>query len=236
MTNFIAVDDGKKFLQIIEKSARRAAAYENVKFQISLFEEYDDSFWNLVNSSHVGTNIYIFDIETPKANGLDVLRKIRKRDKEGMVILISSYENTYTTRIVKDTLNIFTFVSKKDKFQQELYEKICLAIEYVHEHHYLEFQDSNKKYRLRKKEIVYIKAELRKAKIYLEDGKVYEVHKPLCYLIGKLGSNFVYSHRSCIVNSKLIETIDKSKRIIIFKNGIETDYVSKDFLKFYSIV
>lgn len=236
MINFIGVDDDKNFLKIIEKEVSRAAKYKDIKFNIVLFSEYDQHFKEYISSPHIGRNIYIFDIETPQADGIEVLRHIRKQDKESIAILISGFEETYATRIIKDTLNVFTFVSKKDSFSKEIFNKVGLAIEYANEACYLEFQDSYKKYLLKKDEIVYITAELRRSKIYLSNGKTVYVHKTLRFLLEKLGSSFIYSHRSCIVNSKMVETIDKSKRLIYFKNGMQTDYVSRNFLKYYNMI
>lgn len=236
MINFIAVDDDKGFLKIIEKVITQAAKEKQIKFTVSQFGEYNEKFTEEMNRPHIGRNIYIFDIETPLANGLEILRMIRKTDKDSIAILISGFEETYTTRIIQDTLNVFTFVSKKDLFKEELMKKVKLAIEYVSGDLYLEFQDSYKKHMLRKDEIIYITAELRTAKIYLANGKVILVKKTLKFLKDHLSKEFVYSHRSCIVNSKLIQSIDKSNRVITFTNGMSTDYVSKNFLKLYSMV
>lgn len=236
MINFIAVDNDKKILKIIEDGVAIACQFKRIKFKVSLFEEYDNDFYTEIQKPCVGNKVYIFDIETPHANGQEVLRNIRKKDKDSIAILISGFEETYATRIIKDTLNVLTFISKKDQFKDEIIHKVCTAIEYVKEDCYLEFQDSYKEYRLRKDEIIYIKAELRKAKICMKYGEPIYVGKTLRFFEEELGSNFIYSHRSCIVNSKMIQTIDKSKKIIIFKNGMTTDYLSKNFLKFYNMV
>lgn len=236
MINFIAVDNEKRFLKIIEKEITRACKVNKVKCNTFLFEEYDALFWETVNAPRVGKIMYIFDIETPKENGLNILRRIRKTDNESIAILISGFEKTYSTQIIRDTLNIYTFVSKKGDMKNELFTKLSSAIKYSHEDQYLEFQDSYKKYLLKKDDIVFINAELRKTKINLTDGKSFYVNKTLRYFEERLGKKFVYSHRSCIVNSSLIQTIDQSNRIIYFNNGMKTDYMSSKFLKFYSQV
>ena len=85
MINFIIVDDNKKFLEIMVNVVTKVMMKNKFVYKTYSFDEYDDRFFSVMNSD-LSNRIYILDIETREASGIDIARKIRKRDVDSIII------------------------------------------------------------------------------------------------------------------------------------------------------
>ena len=47
----------------------------------------------------------------------------------------------------------------------------------------------------------------------------------------KLKGNFMYTHKSCIINMDNVKTIDIKNKVIVFSNNTKTDLLSRKYLK-----
>ena len=87
MINFIVVDDIAKFVDIVSNVITKVMMKNKFMYKTHCFNEYDDSFFDVMNSN-LSNKIYILDIETKEASGIDVARKIRKFDVDSIIIFV----------------------------------------------------------------------------------------------------------------------------------------------------
>lgn len=80
-------------------------------------------------------------------------------------------------------------------------------------------------------EVAYIKYENRHAVFYMDDNRHYEIPKTLEEIKSMLSSEFMYCHRSCIVNTNLVTVITKKERQLLLRNGTVITDVSLAYLK-----
>ena len=71
---------------------------------------------------------------------------------------------------------------------------------------------------------------IRKTKI-ITYNEIYETIATLKQIKEKLKGNFVYSHRSCIINLNNVKSIDYKNKIITFKNNTNIDLLSRNYIK-----
>lgn len=70
----------------------------------------------------------------------------------------------------------------------------------------------------------------RKSKIITLYSK-YETSESLKGIKEKLKGNFMYTHKSCIINMDNVKTIDIKNKVIVFSNNTKTDLLSRKYLK-----
>ena len=88
MINFIVIDDVKKFSEMIIDIITKVMMKNKFMYKTYSFDEYDDKFFEVMNSS-LSNKIYIMDIETKNASGIDIARKIRKFDVDSIIIFVT---------------------------------------------------------------------------------------------------------------------------------------------------
>ncbi len=234
MINFIAVDDNNKFLEIIVNTITKVMMKNKFIYKTHSFSEYDEKFFKLMNSN-LPNKIYIMDIETRQASGIDVARKIRKNDVDS-IIIFATVHNEAGLILLKDDLMFLNFICKFDDFENKLRKSINKALEFINHRPSIKFSDSGSLYNILIKDILYICKEDndRKCTINTSYSK-YKVNLTLKEL-NKLCNNCLrQSHRSCFVNMDRVRTIDKHKNIIEFDNGEKINMLSSLYKKELSI-
>ena len=227
MLEFVICDDEAKILNGVVKIIKEAMQKHNYLYNIITFEDYDAKFENYLNNNRKSV-IYILDIEMPSESGISVARRIRNTDKNSIVIILTSHHET-ADEIYKGRLNILTFISKRDRCEENLMLSIDEAIEYLKDgNDLLLFQELGNDYAIPYKDILYIKKDGRKTliKTVLSD---YEVYISLDKLKSLLPANFKQSHRACIINMNRVSKISYTKRMIYFDNNTSIDYIGDKY-------
>lgn len=229
MINFIVVDDQKFFVESIINIIDQTMINNKLEYKTHTYNDYDSAFFQIVNEQ-IDNKIYILDIQTPSRNGNEVAREIRKTDLKSKIIFITAYEEVYGMDILKATYEISNFISKQDDYQNILKEAILNIIKIFQETDYLQFDCSTYKMIVAIDDINYIATnKISKKSIVVAKIKSFEINSPLNSLLEKLNDNFVYSHKSCIVNKKNITFIDKTKSMIYFNNNTCCDLLSRKY-------
>ena len=91
MINFIVVDDFKEMTKKVELIINKIMMNNKVDYKIHIFEDYNKDFKNIMNEP-LTNKIYLLDIETKSASGIDVARVIRKTDLDSVIIFITAHE------------------------------------------------------------------------------------------------------------------------------------------------
>lgn len=230
MINFIIVDDNKKFLEIMVDVVTKVMMKNKFMYKTHTFSEYDNDFFNVMNSD-IPNKIYILDIETREASGIDVARKIRKHDIDS-IIIFATVHNEAGLVLLKDDLMFLTFLCKFDDFENNLYSSICKALEFTHHKLSIRFNDRGTFYNIPVCDILYVTKESTDRKSTIKTSYTsYRVNLTLKEIYDLCGNNLVQTHRSCFVNMDNVRVFDRKNNSIEFDNGDVIDLVSNKYKK-----
>lgn len=225
MIRFVIVEDNllhmKKTKDIIIKYMMR----NNYDFDIKEYSKIDNSFNSVINDDN--NYIYILDFELGDTNAIEVARKIRKTDWVSPIIVFS-VNGGMAFETFKQRLQILDFVSKQYEAEKNLFELFDLCFKQLNVHTCLKYRVGKVDYSLDFKKILYIYKDSveRKCIVVTETGE-HKVPMSLVNIKLLLPDYFRFSHKSCIINTERIETIDWCKRIVTFNNGFKCDILSK---------
>jgi len=182
-------------------------------------------------SINKSNKIYILDIETKSASGIDIARQIRKNDVESVIIFITAHEELGSV-IIKENLLVLTFICKFDDFDNKLFNAIDNALEIVGNKKIIRFNDYNSIYTIPIKDILYITRDsIERKSIIKTEYASYKVTKSLIELKEISNGELVQTHKSCMVNMKRVLKIDKTRKVITFDNGDTIDLLSDNYKK-----
>lgn len=234
MINFIVVDDNKKFLEIIVEVITKVMMKNKFVYKTHSFSEYDDNFMEIMNSS-ISNKIYIMDIETKEASGIDIARKIRKHDIDS-IIIFATVHNEAGLVLLQDDLMFLTFLSKFDDFENKLYNSISKALEFMHHRTSIKFNDRGTIYTIPLNDILYVTKESGDRKCIIKTCDTeYRVNLTFKEIIDLCEDKLVQTHRSCFVNIDRVRVIDKHNSIIEFDDGKTIDMLSSMYKKGLSV-
>ncbi|MBP3920182.1 MAG: LytTR family transcriptional regulator DNA-binding domain-containing protein [Bacilli bacterium] len=234
MINFIVVDDNKKFLDIIFGVITKVMMKNKFVYKTYLFNEYDNDFIDVMNKP-LSNKIYIMDIETPLSSGIDMARKIRRKDIDSIIIFVTVH-NEAGLILLKDDLMFLTFICKFDDFENKLETSISKALEYTHHRAIIKFTDRGTIYTIPLHDILYVTKETNDRKCIIKTANnEYRVGLSLKEIVNLCGKNLVQTHRSCYVNRSRIVVVDRKNKKIEFDDGSTCDLLSSMYKKGLSV-
>ena len=230
MINFVVVDDYKEITDNIEKIISKIMMNNKLEYKIHIFNDYDSKFRKFIQEPMVN-RIYLLDIETKSASGIDIARIIRKNDLDSIIIFITAHEEL-ASNIVRDQLMVLTFICKFDDFEKRVKEAIVNSLSYIGKKSAIRFVDSNAVYIIPIKDILYVTHDSVERKCIIKtDTVTYKIGKSLTEIKEMSMGTLAQSHRACLVNENRIIKIDKKNKVILFDNGDSIDLVSDNYKK-----
>ncbi|MBE6149346.1 MAG: response regulator [Firmicutes bacterium] len=230
MINFIVVDDNVKVAKNVENIINKIMMKQRLEYKINIYDDYDPNFKKIMNINK-SNKIYILDIETKSASGIDIARQIRKKDVESVIIFITAHEELGSV-IIKENLLVLTFICKFDDFDNKLFNAINNALEIIGNKKTIRFNDYNSIYTIPLKDILYVTRDsIERKTIIKTEYANYKVMKSLTELKNISDGELIQTHKSCIVNMKRVLKIDKTRKIITFDNGDSIDLLSDNYKK-----
>lgn len=160
-------------------------------------------------------HLYIFDIEMPDINGLELAKRIREIDVKALFIFLTGH-----TQYVMNVFEVVTFDYISKPISPAKLEKVLLKVI-----RYLDMVRKEFVFYFRKKQfciwcedIIYIKKKGRQAIIYT-DTEMYKTNMTTEELWKQLDKNvFAQIHISHIINLKYIKEIGRDE--VILNNGV----------------
>lgn len=230
MLNVIICDDNKNDRKNIVEIVNDFMKRKNIENQNYIFNDYDNKFYNLMNKN-IPFKIYLLDIETPSSSGIDVARKIRKKDVDSVIIFLTGHEELGPV-ILKNDLMFLSFINKFDDLKNRLNKSLSKALELLKTRKIIHINDRNITYTIDAKDILYItKDSYERRTVIKTDYNVIKVNKSLTEIIEMLDDRFIQTHRACFINNERRVKIDKTEKIITFDNGDTIDLLSEKFKK-----
>ena len=230
MINFIVVDDIKKYSDIVCDIITKVMMKNKFMYKTYSFNEYNDEFFSVMNSS-LSNKIYIMDIETKNASGIDIARKIRKFDVDSIIIFVTVY-NEAGMVLLQDDLMFLSFLSKFDDFENKLSGSINKALEFINHRICINFNDKGSIYNIPVSDILYVTKESNSRKSIIKTiNSSYVVNLTLSEIVSLCGDYLIQTHRSCFINKDRVRVINKRDGIIEFDNGDTIDLLSSSYKK-----
>lgn len=230
MINFIVCDDERLITEGVKNIITKIMFKNNIDYKIHIFNSYDEKF-NKIVASNIENKIYILDIEVGNKSGLNIASKIRNRDWNSVIVILTSH---YELEVLayKSRILILDFISKFDLYENKMEDTINLCVNKIIQNDKLIIKVNRKIEQIDFSKILYIMYDgnTRKTIIYTDDDE-YETNKTLKDIKIHLKGNFIYTHRACIVNMNNVKTIDKKEKIITFINDDTIDLLSRNYLK-----
>lgn len=170
-------------------------------------------------------DIVIMDIDLPDGNGIKLSKKINIYSPHTVIIYMTSYEEYVSD--VYDTNHIY-FVLKKN-YQKYLPHALSLAYEALNKERRasLKIFWNKEEYNILLKDIFYMERKLRTTFI-VTPTHTYSTSEKLEDLLERLGETFAMSHRSFIVNLKMVQSITKKSALLV--NGTSIP-ISRSYYK-----
>lgn len=230
MVNVIICDDNDKdranVLEVVDSFMKK----NKIDYKTHCYNDYNKKFYDIIDSK-VPYKIYLLDIETPSASGIDIARKIRTKDVDSVICFLTVHEELGSV-ILKNDLMFLSFINKFDNMKTRLNNSLKKALELLKHKRVIKFTDRNIVYTINIDDILYLTKESYERKTVIKtDYTEFKVSKTLTELVAMLDDRFVQTHRSCFINEDRKVSIDRANRIILFDNGETTDLLSDRYRK-----
>jgi len=230
MVNVIICDDNDKDRKNITTIVNNFMTKNKIEYKSYIYNDYNDKF-NEIIESKIPFKIYLLDIETPSASGIDIAREIRRKDVDSVIIFLTVHEELGNV-ILKNDLMFLSFINKFDNLNSRLNNSLKKALNLLKNKRLIKFTDRNTIYTIDINSILYLTKESFERKTIIKtDYAEFKVNNTLTELIDMLDDRFVQTHRSCYINNDRKVKIDKTNRIIVFDNGESTDLLSDKYKK-----
>ena len=230
MINFIICDDIEKDCEMIKNTVIKYMMKNKLEYKTHVFNDYDENFIKIVEKK-LPFKIYILDIETPTRSGIDVARIIRHKDVNSIIIFLTGHQELDRV-VMKNDFLFLSFINKFDNCEKRLLNAIERALKIYNIRKIIRFKDSGIIYSIPIEDILYITRDSIDRKcIIVTDYNEFRVGKNLNEIEKMLNQDFIKTHRACLMNRKRVASFNKSKRIVIFDNGMKSDLISTRFDK-----
>ncbi len=228
MINFIICDDDIKFRDKVIHFVNCYMMKNKIEYKTHIFDDYDSSFMRIVEKK-MSFKIYILDIETPTHSGIDVARIIRKNDVDSVLIFLTGHHELSNV-VLKNDFLFLSFINKFDDCEGRLNKSLDRAFQTLKVKNIIRFKDGGVVYTIPQSDILYVTRDSIERKcIIVTDYGEFMISKNLNEIEELLDDDFVKTHRACIMNSKRIRSVSKSKKEVLFDNGMKSNLISTRF-------
>ena len=108
--NFIICDDNEKIRNHVVQMVDKIMMKNKLDYKTYVFDDFNEHFYDVVNEE-MANKVYILDIETPSASGIDVARDIRENDIDSIIIFLTGH-NELGSELLHDEIMFLTFIPK----------------------------------------------------------------------------------------------------------------------------
>lgn len=124
MLNIAVCDDSRTDVEMLESAFDKLAQYQ---FSYKVYFTAKELLKHVIDDGEM-YHLYIFDIEMPEMNGLQLAKEIRKIDAKALFVFLTGY-----TQYVMDVFEVITFDYISKPITVEKLESVLLkAMQYLH--------------------------------------------------------------------------------------------------------
>lgn len=229
MIDIVVCDDDNGCRKAVISIVKKFTKENKIDYNLYEFNDYNKDFIKII--SRKSKKIYIMDIETPSNSGVEIARIIRSKDVESIIIFVTGHEE-FSKLVLKRNIMCLSFINKFENLHNDLTIALKDAVEYLETNKIIKIIDSGVTYNLKLNSILYITKDSADRKVIVMcENTEHKLKLTLLELKDMLGDSFVQTHRSCYVNLKRVEVIDRKNKTITFDNGITTDLLTDRYSK-----
>lgn len=229
MINFVILEDNPRHMEVTENLIIKYMMKNDYEFKIFKFEKENKEFYKLIDDDK--NYIYVLDFELEDSTAIDVARRIRKVDWISPIIIFT-VNGGMAYETFKQRLQILDFVNKQYEAEKNMFELFDICFEQLKVRKTFKYKIGKIDYSINYDKILYIyKETIERKSIIVTDKNEYKLPMSLGEIKERLPKEFIYSHRSCIVNTSRVEAYNWNKKEIVFDNGTTTDLLSKTHKK-----
>lgn len=230
MINIIICDDNERDRNKISKSISEYLKTRKFEFKLHLFDDYNNRFLKIIDDK-MPSKIYVLDIETPSASGIDIARRIRTKDVDSILIFLTGHEELGNI-ILKNNLMFLSFINKFDNVDNRVKDALNLSLDLLKKRRTILIKDRDATYTIDIKDILYITTDSYERKTVIKtDYSEIKVSKTLNEVYNMLDERFIQTHRCCYINNDRKVKVDISNRNITFDCGETIDLLSDTYKK-----
>lgn len=226
MLNIIVYEDNEIFMKKNVDAINKAMVSCDVDYRIHKFSSYSKGLDEFIHNDKI-KKIYILDVEMNGTSGLELAARIREDDWDSIIIIATAYDK-YHNDVFYTRLMVLDFICKYNGYEARLKEDIVAASKITYKQKTFVFSYNHNVYRIPYSHICFIEKEpiIKRCIIHTINNNFYIV-KSINWLSENLGSDFLKTHQSCVVNLSNIKKIDCSTNTITFRNGDSTNLLSE---------
>lgn len=230
MINFVVLEDNPHHRKKTKDIIFNYMMKNKYEFDILFFERETATFIELVEN-HDSNYIYILDFELPNTTAIDVARRIRKKDWTSPIIVFT-VNGGMAFDTFKQRLQILDFVNKQFEAEKNLHELFDICLRQLDIRENFKYKIGKVDYSIAFDKILYIyKDTVERKSVIVTDKNEYKISLNLIKVKELLNSDFIFTHKACIVNSKRVDAYVWSEGKVIFDNGKEAPFLSKTHKK-----
>lgn len=230
MINIIICDDNSNDREKVVNIVSNFMKIKKIEYKNYVFDDYNKKFNNIINFK-LPSKIYLLDIETPSASGIDIARRIRKNDVDSVIIFLTGHEELGNI-ILKNDLMFLSFINKFDDFENRLNNALSKSLDLLKKRKTIRISDRNITYTIDLDDILYItKDSYERRTVIKTDYNEIKVNHSLTEIVKMLDDRFIQTHRACYINDTRKIMVDKTDKIITFDNGDTIDLLSDKYKK-----
>lgn len=230
MINVIICDDNKRDKNKVAEIVSKFMDRKKLEYKNYLFDDYDIKFDNIINQK-LPSKIYLLDIETPSASGIDIARKIRKTDVDCVIIFLTGHEELGNI-VLKNDIMFLSFINKFDDFENRLNNSLNKALVLLKTKRVIRIEDRGVSYTIEINDILYVtKDSYERRTVIKTDYAEIKVNQSMQEIMNLLDDRFIQTHRACYINDDRKVKVDRIKKIITFDTGDTIDLLSDKYKK-----
>ena len=224
MLDIIIVEDDRICLNKTLKTVQSITGTLSNDFNLVVYASYNQKLKDYVNSTRVGSTIYIIDIylknvDKDSESGIDLINDIREVDVNSFLILISA-DSWLLNEAQKKRLNIYSYIHKEDSEIDALQMDVTRLLEHFQILDGFKFKADGLYYNFNYKDINYIQIVKNERKCMIKTKiNSYVSRITLKSALEQLPPYFCRINKDTIINTKNIGKMSISDQIIEFKNG-----------------
>lgn len=231
MIKFVVVDDDTKVCQDIKTIIRKVACTCSDPVKINCYNSVTKSLIADMNETGVQT-VFILDIALPGGkSGIQLAKEIREKSLDSIIIFITNHDKMFES-VYRNIYNIFDFVEKFHNFEKRIEEDIKLIVDKKFDEKCFTYSNRNLDLQIFLKSITYIARDKEERKIIINtDTNQYIISMNLADCLKELDERFKFSHRSCIVNTRRIQSYNWVKGYFVLDSGEKIELLSRKYKK-----
>lgn len=231
MIEIIIYEDNKIMLQNAELSIKQYLEKHKLNIKVHTFLDYNKNLEKLI-LSHT-PKIFILDLEVPGMTGWEVAAKIRKSGDWNSVIIVTTGHSEYIFKVIKTRIKLLDFIEKRGNYFKNLNSSIHQGLKLLGLNMNINFTNNHKTTLIDSNNINYVEKipNSNKCILHFNNNTIVEMERSLNSFELKLGNDFEYSHRCCLVNIRNIAEVDYKENNIRFFDGTTINLLSRSYKK-----